>query len=218
MTAQVLVVRHGESTWNAIRKWQGQADPPLTERGERQARLAVGAAIEHGPFDAIASSTLQRARRTAEIISEGLAADGSTSELLEADADLAERAAGAWEGLTRAEIEEQYPGYLEHDRRPEGYELDDSVVARASRALCGLARANSGRRLLVVSHGGVIHALERAAFGEERWERLDNLTGRWFDIDPDGETPAVMVSPVGDRIALVRDVGPPPAPPDRGYA
>ena len=200
-------MRHGESTWNAVRRWQGQADPPLTERGETQAARAAVAAAGHGPFDVVVTSTLQRAGRTGEIIAEGLGLE--VSERL---ASLAERAAGDWEGLTRTEIEERFPGFLAADRRPPGYEADASVVARADVALAWLADEFAGLTVLAVSHGGVIHALERAHDGDGGWQRLDNLTGRWFEVDADGWRP------VGDRIALVPDGGPNIPPPDKNYA
>ncbi len=66
--------------------------------------------------------------------------------------------------------------------------------------------------MLAVSHGGVIHALERAHEGEGGWQRLDNLTGRWFEVDADGWRP------VGKRVALVPDGGPNIPPPDKNYA
>jgi probable phosphoglycerate mutase len=203
----VLVVRHGESTWNAVRRWQGQADPPLSERGERQARRGAVAAAALGRFDAVVASTLLRAHRTAELIAAGLGV--SLHPPVE---DLAERSAGAWEGLTRAEIEDRYPGYLAEGRRPEGYESDDAIVERSSRGLRALAADHAERTLLVVSHGGIIHALERAHSGDDAWQRLDNLTGRWFEVTPDA------IVPVGDRVALVPDGGPAIPPPGPGYA
>ena len=203
----MLVVRHGESTWNAVRRWQGQADPPLTERGENQARRGALAAPEHGPFDAVVTSTLQRAYRTGELIAAALAVP-----LLAGDAALSERSAGEWEGLTRAEIEGRFPGYLAADKRPDGYESDAAIVERSSRALRRLAVDHADQALLVVSHGGIIHALERAHSGDDGWQRLDNLTGRWFEVGADG------IVPVGARVALVPDGGPAIPPPDLGYA
>lgn len=203
---RVLLVRHGESTWNAQRRWQGQADPPLTPRGERQSRNGVRAAVQHGPFDLLVTSALQRARRTGEILAAGLGI-----ELGPAIPALSERDAGDWEGLTRQEIEAAYPGYLAQDRRPPGYETDETIVDRARDALAGLHASHPDRRLLVVSHGGVIHALERV-HADDGWQRLDNLAGRWFDVDH------VSVAPLGERVALVSDGGPPAPPPERGYA
>jgi len=204
---RMLVVRHGESTWNAVRRWQGQADPPLTERGENQARRGALAAPEHGPFDGIVTSTLQRAHRTGELIATALALP-----VLDADEGLSERSAGEWEGLTRVEIEERFPGYLADGKRPDGYESDGSIVERSSRTLRRLAADHVARTLLVVSHGGIIHALERAHSGDDGWQRLDNLTGRWFEVT------AEAIVPVGTRIALVPDGGPALPPPDPGYA
>jgi broad specificity phosphatase PhoE len=60
----VLIARHGQSEWNALGRWQGQADPPLSELGLAQAR---GAAEQCGGFDAIITSNLERAVMTAQI-------------------------------------------------------------------------------------------------------------------------------------------------------
>ena len=131
-------------------------------------------------------------------------------ELGPALAGLSERSAGEWEGLTRAEIEERYPGFLGEDRRPPGYESDASIVERSVAALCALCAEFAGATLLVVSHGGIIHALERAGSEGEGWQRLDNLAGRWFNVT------ATEVVPVGQRVALVVDGGP-RSRPDRNY-
>src|SRR5690606_5098295 len=118
---------------------------------------------------------------------------------------------GAWEGLTRVEIEANYPGFLAAGDRPDGYETDESVVARALAAVGELAAARRGERLLVVSHGGVIHALERHVGVEDsEWMRLDNLEGRWFTFS-DGE-----LRSAGDRLHLL--AGAPATPEDEGYA
>ncbi len=205
-STRVLLIRHGESTWNAVRRWQGQADPPLTDRGEVQAVRAAIASADHGPFDVVVTSTLQRAFHTGQIIARE--AGLPVGEQLVA---LAERDAGEWEGLTRAEIEERFPGFLADDRRPPGYESDESVIVRADVALRDLAGTHAGQTVLAVSHGGVIHALERAHEGDGSWQRLDNLTGRWFEVDCDGWRP------VGQRVALVPDGGPNIPPPEKHY-
>src|SRR5687767_11323336 len=98
MPTRVLLVRHGQSEWNATGRWQGQADPPLTDLGRRQARSAAAAL---GTVDAVFASDLQRASETALIIAGELGVGPVV-----VDPDLRERDAGEWSGLTRVEIEE----------------------------------------------------------------------------------------------------------------
>jgi probable phosphoglycerate mutase len=100
----VLIVRHGQSEWNALGRWQGQADPPLTELGLHQ---AAHAAQHVGAVDAVVASDLERSRLTAENIAE-LVGNGPVL----VDAGFRERDAGEGQGLTKAEIGEQWPGYL----------------------------------------------------------------------------------------------------------
>jgi probable phosphoglycerate mutase len=183
--ARILLVRHGQSEWNADGRWQGQADPPLSELGEQQAFAAARAV---GVVDGIYASDLERASRTAAIIAEALGSD----VLL--DARLRERHAGPWQGLTRTEISEGWPGFLESGDRPDGYEGDPSVVARVMAALEAIAQAHDGD-VLVVSHGGVVKVLERH-LGDGDDELVPNLGGRW--ITHDGEKVVL-----GDRAVLL---------------
>src|SRR5215203_5393163 len=90
MPVHVLCVRHGLSTWNLARRWQGTADPPLSDEGRAGARelaAALATSIGHGPRVRIWSSNLQRAHETATIIATHLATTPVTveSRLVEAD-------------------------------------------------------------------------------------------------------------------------------------
>jgi broad specificity phosphatase PhoE len=181
-----LLVRHGESEWNAVGRWQGQADPPLSRNGQEQAYLAA----QHiGMVDAIVASTLHRAYDTARIISENI---GVGPVIVEPD--LMERHAGEWEGLTRHEIEAAWPGYLDQKKRPPGYELDEELLVRVHAGLARICAEVPGDDILVVTHGGVINALE-ASFGLE-WERMPNLGARWFTWDG-------KKFHLGERVSLV---------------
>src|SRR5690606_40076504 len=100
----LLLCRHGQSTWNAAGRWQGQADPPLSDLGRLQAQHAAKAV---GAVDLIVASDLERARDTALIIAEAIGVGPVVIE-----PDLRERDAGEWSGLTREEIEAEWPGYL----------------------------------------------------------------------------------------------------------
>ena len=123
MTTEVLVLRHGQSEWNALGRWQGQENPPLTDLGREQ---AVEAAQAVGTVDAVFASPLDRAARTAGIIAESI----GVGPVVEIDG-LMERHAGEWQGLTRPEIEQAWPGYLASGRRPPAWEDDQLVEARA---------------------------------------------------------------------------------------
>jgi len=204
VTSRVLFVRHGQSEWNAVGRWQGQADPPLSELGRAQARAA---AHSLGALDAIFASDLQRAAETAAIIS---AAIGVGPVLVEPD--LRERDAGEWSGLTRDEIHERYPGYLPDDRhrafapyggepkRPPGWESDAAVLERVLRAVRRIHETVPDGDVLTVTHGGVIYALE-GHLGES-FGRLANVEGRWIEVGDD-------TLRLGDRMLLVNDDGTP---------
>jgi len=163
----VLLVRHGQSEWNAARRWQGQADPPLTSLGRLQARAAADSL---GTPDAIMASDLLRAAETAAIISGNL----GVGPVL-ADPRWRERHVGEWTGLTRSEIEAGWPGWLDAHKRPDDFEHDDQVVERALPALVELGTQPAGTTVVVVTHGGVIRSLERHLGLDFDW--VDNLDG-----------------------------------------
>ncbi|MEO7573806.1 MAG: histidine phosphatase family protein [Acidimicrobiales bacterium] len=222
---RVLLTRHGQSEWNADGRWQGQADPPLTDLGRHQAKHA---ARNLGVVDAIVTSDLQRASETALIISGDL---GVGPVVLEPD--LRERDAGEWSGLTRPEIDRDWPGYLDPPpaarpgsfatgngpssgfdtgpasaaaegaagrrdppRRPPSWEPDEQLLARADVALAHIYDLAPDGEVIAVTHGGLVYVLE----GREgaRFERLPNLAGRWLDVGPDGTVVAL-----GERVLLV---------------
>ncbi|HTO01772.1 MAG TPA: histidine phosphatase family protein [Microthrixaceae bacterium] len=168
---RILLVRHGQSEWNADGRWQGQENPPLTALGRLQANRASNAV---GAVDAIYASPLDRAATTAMIIAEST----GIGPVLIVDG-LMERHAGEWQGLTHDQIEEQYPGYLAERRRPPHWEPDEDVEKRVIAALDSIADENHDGHVLAVAHAGVIYSAE-LAFGAE-WERLANLAGRWLE-------------------------------------
>jgi broad specificity phosphatase PhoE len=182
----VLLIRHGQSEWNAQGRWQGHADPPLTEVGENQAALA---ATRLGMFDAIHCSDLQRAGRTAEIIAANLGVGPVV-----VDERWRERGVGEWTGLTRAQIEERWPGTIGNHRWPESFEPEDVVRDRALEAIRHLFLTISDSEVLVVTHGGVIRILERLLDAGDGL--IPNLGGRWFMVEPTRIR-------LGERVALL---------------
>ncbi len=181
----LLLLRHAESEWNARGKWQGWADPPLSSEGVRQAR-AAGRLLQPVGFTAVAASDLRRAQETAELAAVGLGIPGP----VHIDAGLREYDVGQWSGLTRAEIERRWPGELAAWRQGRlvatpGGELRDSFVARIAAAVTRVAAALRHDIVLVITHGGVISALERSLGADQR--RLAHLGGRWFEAQFAGD-------------------------------
>jgi broad specificity phosphatase PhoE len=143
----ILLARHGETDWNRAKRWQGWADPPLNEHGRAQAR-ALAEQLRETPFDAVYSSDLLRARETAEIVAAPHGVPVVT------DQGLREIDVGSWSGLTHAEIELRFPS----GERPDG-ETREQHLERVLGSVERIARANEGRRILLVTHGGTIRAL-----------------------------------------------------------
>ncbi len=187
---RLLVLRHGESEWNALGKWQGQADPPLTEVGMRQ---AVAVAEQLGTFDAVWSSTLQRAAHTAAILAEIIGVGP-----VQVHPGLMEAAFGPWQGLTIHEIEEGWPGYLAEHRRPEGAEEPEQVAQRALQAFREIAAEAPGGEVLVVTHAGLLRTVRRALDAADI--RFTNLGGCRMEVHADGRVVA------GDAVQLVDPV------------
>lgn len=197
---RILLIRHGESEWNADGRWQGQADPPLSERGRAQ---TVEAAAALGTVDAIITSDLARAAETGAILARLLGVDHVATDPL-----LRERDAGPLSGLTRPEIHATFPGLLADDPAgfrpgpdghpdwPEGWESDADLLDRIEVALTAVARAVPDGEVAVVSHGGVVYAIERRLGGHDRG-RMANLEGVVLTVDGSG----AMV--LGERLLLV---------------
>lgn len=181
---RLLLLRHGQSTWNAEGRWQGWADAPLSPLGERQAADAAAHLAGVG-ITRVCSSSLQRAHRTATIIADALGL-GAANVVVEPD--IRERNVGVFEGRTMDDIRATWPECFDPVtnrllRTPDG-EDDEALWARGLPALHRLATTFPDDVLLVVSHGGIIRAIERH-LGADPPPTTPNLGGRWFDIDID---------------------------------
>jgi len=153
--SRLLLVRHGQSTWNHQKRIQGQLDPPLSELGWEQAR-SVASRLRDAELAGFYSSDLSRARETAEAIAELV---GTRPRLLP---DLREVALGEWEGKTREELMAQYPRVWERWRREPSWDLvpggegSATFESRVEAAINRLFRRHPAGDVLVVTHGGVI--------------------------------------------------------------
>jgi broad specificity phosphatase PhoE len=154
---ELVMIRHGQTEWNASGRFQGRSDVALTEVGKIQAKL-IQRALEKERFDRAYSSPLRRALETARIILEPHALEPVVEPRLR------EFDFGAWEGLTWEEIKARFPSVRKHEitsakaYAPEGGERFDDVVARAMSFIQEL-RGFDGARVLAVTHAGVLHAI-----------------------------------------------------------
>lgn len=158
---ELFLVRHGETAWNAQRRFQGQSDVPLSERGRAQA-AAIASALGSIPFNHAYASDLKRASETAQTIV------GDRGLPVQLDVRLREFDFGAWEGLTWAQIVGRWPEFDERlttqPRRyePVGGERFEHVVARVRAFLADLSAAATTGYTLIVSHAGALHAMMEA--------------------------------------------------------
>jgi uncharacterized phosphatase len=163
---RLALIRHGQTDWNLNGLMQGRTDIPLNATGRAQAEAAA-ALLERAEWDVVVSSTLGRARETAEILAAGL-------DLPVAGAydDLVEQDFGAAEGTLVAEIDVRWPG-----RAFPRKEADEHVGPRGIRALERIAAEHDGARVLAVAHGTLIrHVLaELSGHDARHYPRLDNL-------------------------------------------
>lgn len=160
MATSLLFVRHGETTWNVAKRWQGQADTPLTLEGESQARRVAEwlASEAERPWTRLVSSDLQRARRTAEAIGDALGLR------VEDEPRFRERDVRDWSGLTHAEVEARDPDAYRAFRsgdpslRLGGGESTFDLRERALAAIRDLHAAEDAH-VIVVTHLGLIRSL-----------------------------------------------------------
>jgi broad specificity phosphatase PhoE len=150
----LVLWRHGQTTWNAERRFQGQSDIPLDETGQAQAERAARLLAALRP-DLIVSSDLSRAASTAAPLAR------LTGLEVTLDKDLRERHGGCWEGLTDTEIRERYPEAHAIWTPPDGEPtatVADRVAAALQRTAAAAADRGTGRDDLavVVSHGAAL--------------------------------------------------------------
>ena len=161
---RVVAVRHGETVWNAEMRMQGQLDTALSARGRWQARRAAESLAEEG-IEAIVASDLARAYDTAQALATRLGLPIAT------DVGLRERSFGVFQGHLYAEIDVRWPReaarwrHHDPDFGPEGGETLREFSARAVAACTRIAAAHPGRTIAIVTHGGVLDCLYRAAAG-----------------------------------------------------
>ncbi len=218
--AIILLARHGETDWNAERRWQGHSDRPLTGRGREQA-ASLGERVAETALEAIYASDLQRARDTARVVAARLGLDVRTmSELREVDV-------GSWAGLTRDEAAERFPeGFKRWELGHPGWEDGETyaeMCERVVRAVQAIAERHPDGPVLVVTHAGPIRALHAAALGLDihAYRRLRPVEpnarlsavclrgARFTELCPAGEIDEAIARDQRERLEAI---GRPPTP------
>ncbi len=177
MTTRVLLIRHGETDWNAAGRWQGHAPVPLNAEGLEQS-AALGHYLAHNGYriDVLYSSDLQRARQTAEAVATPLGLPVQTDPRLR-EVDL-----GEWQGLTRTEAEAWDPVRYAAFRAdfytvpPPHGESRNALKARVRAGFDDLVARHPEHTLALVSHGGTLGMLIESLFGPIERPTLSNTS------------------------------------------
>jgi probable phosphoglycerate mutase len=168
LKTEIILIRHGETEWNAVRRLQGHTDIVLNAEGERQA-AALGVSLQQERLVAIISSDLQRAKQTAKAVANwhGLP--------VQIDPALRERCFGGFEGLKYDEIVHRYPAefaawqarepdvMLPKDEAGNAAETFRQFYHRCLQAFETWAKRYPGQTIALVAHGGVLECAYLAA-------------------------------------------------------
>ncbi|MBS5981317.1 MAG: histidine phosphatase family protein [Clostridium butyricum] len=157
MKTTIMLIRHGETEWNILGKFQGSTDIPLSNEGIRQAFMLKERL--KSDFDYIFSSPLKRAYETAKILCDESGKQVSIAE------EIREINFGEWEGLTVKGIAEKYPDIFNewrNDKREGKFCGGDmstlNASIRAKNCIMEIANRHKGKKIVIVAHGGIIKA------------------------------------------------------------
>jgi len=152
----ILLLRHGQTDWNHSGRWQGHADIPLNETGQKQA-AALCQRLRSWPIDTIYTSDLQRCVQTAEPLAAELGIAPIKKKVWR------ERDVGDFSGLTGEQAREQFPDVWARTTRgmidPPNGEAFTDVLSRAWQAYESVRDTHSEGMVAVITHGGLLHAL-----------------------------------------------------------
>jgi len=196
-SGRLLLCRHGQTSFNAALRFQGQMDEPLSDLGRQQAQC-LGQRLAEEPIDAACSSDLCRARDTATL------ALGGRPVPLHLDQRLREVAFGRWEGLTFAEIKERFPDDVaarERDRVHFAMPGGESLAQLAQRVegfLADMLPRHEDQSILTIAHGGTVNALISSL--------LDiPLTSWWRLRNHNANLSVIHFTPDGPRLSTFND-------------
>lgn len=158
MSTLIHLVRHGETTWNAEQRIQGQSESQLSPNGIEQAKQ-IGKSPLLQNFSQVFSSDLRRTRETTSYL-----LNGKTVDVIY-DSTLREIFLGPWEGMLYAEVAETAPADLEHflsspsNFNLAGAETFHQLQQRGLKAINAIAEQCRGQEVLVISHGALLKSV-----------------------------------------------------------
>jgi broad specificity phosphatase PhoE len=196
MKTSILLIRHGQTDYNANGRWQGHLDVPLNEVGKAQAK-ALAQRLKNWPVAAVYASDLKRAAMTAVYLAETW---GLTPTY---DVAWRERDVGVFEGRATQELQQEYPEVWANMRHgiydiPEA-ESHEQLQARASAAYEKVVAANPAEMVAIVSHGGTLNALVSYILGIP--------SGQFGRLNFRGNTglTIIEINGRGPRLAMIND-------------
>jgi broad specificity phosphatase PhoE len=193
---RLLLIRHGQTDWNADRRWQGHADVPLNEVGKAQAR-ALAERLDGWQLNAMYSSDLKRAAMTAEILGRSLNLKPIHNPAWR------ERNVGFFAGLTNDEVQQAYPEAWHEMQRgvvnPPGGEHFLELYERVVGAYEQLLHQHAEGTVAVVSHGGALHALISHVLG------IGAVGYGRFSLSGNTGLSIVEIGERGQRLILLND-------------
>ena len=179
---KICLIRHGETDWNAIGKFQGREDIPLNANGGDQIRKTTGF-FRESRWDVIISSPMSRAKMSAEIIREAIA----LPEIHE-DENFMERDLGEISGMTYEEMKTTFP-----NDNHEGMEPLEKLQSRTISALMKWINAFAGKNIIIVTHGAVINcALTYLSGGEIEMGKAIPKNAQITMLEKSGETIGIV--------------------------
>ena len=149
---RIILVRHGQTEWNRVERFRGRADVPLNETGLAQAEVTGKRIFNEWRPEAVYSSPLSRAVRTAEIIA------GHFDLSVQVHPGLTDIDYGQWQGLTPEEVRERWPEMIDDwynkpdSIRIPGGETLEELRTRLLRAIGELVKRHDGQTIVVVGH------------------------------------------------------------------
>lgn len=189
ISTRICFIRHGETSWNEVKRIQGQTDIALSETGHAQA-LVMAFNAAHYDFSTVYSSDLIRSSATAQMLATRRGLDVKLMP------QLRERHYGIFQGCTAAEAVLKYPAAYAHYMARDLYydfEVGESLLhfaARVAEAIDFMVRHHSGETLAVITHAGVLDIIYRKATGRPLHTPRDfvipNCALNWFHFNGQG--------------------------------